>query len=176
MTDRLRRTPVNRFLLFLACTLTVLSSPDIVLGATVYLVRHAEKDSGEDPGLSSAGQTRAEYYSSYFQARGVTRVFSTDFRRTRETAAPLLEAINAEVMIYDHHIEDLAVDFCALDESILVVGHSNTTPQLAAHLSGLVVPAMNDSEYDLGYRVICGDGMEGEVESLDLTQPQSAAF
>ena len=156
----------------LSCLLSIaFFTSEFATGATIYLVRHAEKDSGIDPDLSAAGHLRAAHYADYFRDLGVSRVFSSNFRRTRNTAAPLLELIGAQIEIYHHRIEDLDIDFCESADAILIVGHSNTTPQLAAHLSGMDVPPMDDSEYNVGYKVTCGQGVESQVEALDLSLP-----
>ena len=55
---------------------------------TIYLVRHAEKAKGKDPVLTAQGKQRAENLAQMLQDAGVTRVYSTDYRRTQQTAAP----------------------------------------------------------------------------------------
>ena len=156
----------------LSCLISIaFFTSELATGATIYLVRHAEKQSGDDPDLSPAGQLRAARYADYFRALGVSRVFSSDFRRTRNTAAPLLELIGEQIEIYNNRIEDLDIDFCESADSILIVGHSDTTPQLAARLSETEVLPMDNSEYDVGYKVLCGEGIESKVEALDLAVP-----
>src|SRR2546423_7035829 len=56
----------------------------------VVIVRHAEKaaNGGNDPDLSSAGRARAEALARILKDSGITAIFTTEFKRTQETAAP----------------------------------------------------------------------------------------
>src|SRR5437667_11564086 len=60
----------------------------------VVIVRHAEKaaNGGNDPDLSSAGHARAEALARILKDSGITAIFSTEFKRTEETAAPTATA------------------------------------------------------------------------------------
>ena len=114
-------------------------------GMTVYLVRHAEKQEGKNPSLLAVGEERAQDLAHMFAATGVTHVFSTDYLRTQETAAPLAKLAGVEVLPYDgFKLPDLVDDLRQLPQGsvAVVVGHSNTSPQLysmlgAGHAKGL---------------------------------------
>src|SRR5207249_10611921 len=56
----------------------------------VVIVRHAEKaaNGGNDPDLSSAGRGRAEALARILKDSGITAIFTTELKRTQETAAP----------------------------------------------------------------------------------------
>ena len=127
---------------------------------TVYLVRHAEKTGEtEDPGLAPAGAERAERLAAWARGRDIARVYSSDYRRTRDTATPIAEAIAAPLETYDPRgLEALASRLAERGESALVVGHSNTTPQLAALLCGCEAPPMDESVYDRVYVVRVSSG------------------
>src|SRR4051812_14663267 len=68
---------------------------------TLFLVRHAEKasDGGNDPGLSAAGQQRAQALARMLKDAGIAAIFTTEFKRTQATAAPLAEATHVTAMI-----------------------------------------------------------------------------
>ncbi|GAC1369883.1 MAG: hypothetical protein NVSMB30_08020 [Hymenobacter sp.] len=69
------------------------------LVTTVYLVRHAEKDSTSDPAdptLSAVGQVRAEALRQLLARRRPAGLFTTDTKRTRATLAPLAAATKLE--------------------------------------------------------------------------------
>lgn len=129
----------------------------------VFLVRHAEKahddhHEGRDPDLTGAGRRRAETLAKILAPAGVTRIHSTDYRRTLETARPLAEARGLEVATYD--ARDPAALVRQLRQSPgrhLVVGHSNTTPELVAMLGGEPGPPIQEKcEYDRMYVLVLG--------------------
>ncbi len=130
--------------------------------AVFYVVRHAEKvveEGNSDPGLTDQGHERARHVAHMLAAKGVTRILSSDFRRTRDTARPLAELTGIEVELYDpRDLEGLAGKLKAMTGVIAVIGHSNTTPELAALLSGTAVEPMDESVYDRFYEVRLGGG------------------
>ena len=103
----------------------------------IYLVRHAEKQAGDDPSLTAAGVERAELLAQILGDKGVTNIHSTNLKRTLETAAPLATQTGLEVALYDPSDLDAFADTLEANVGVhLVVGHSNTTPQLATALGG----------------------------------------
>jgi broad specificity phosphatase PhoE len=70
---------------------------------TFILVRHAEKanDGTEDPDLTQEGNTRAEKLSKMFRDTRLVAIYSTNFRRTKYTVAPLAKIHNLEVQEYE---------------------------------------------------------------------------
>lgn len=107
---------------------------------TIYLVRHGETDgpSSGNPDLSDTGRARAERLTKEI-GRRVDAVYSTDFPRTRQTAAPTAEAYGLTVRSYD--VGDLrgVVDRILQQHRnghVLLVGHSNTTPDVLNILTG----------------------------------------
>ena len=60
----------------------------------VFVVRHTEKakDGSKDPDLTEAGRRRAEELASLLGQSGLTHLYSSEFRRTRETVGPLARA------------------------------------------------------------------------------------
>ena len=102
----------------------------------VFLTRHAEKDSdGGDPGLTDVGKDRAQKLADLMSRVGTTHVFSTDTRRTRQTAKPTADATGMSIHIY-HSNSDLVSAINSLPSSsrALVVGHSNTVGPIATEL------------------------------------------
>ncbi|MHC4996538.1 MAG: phosphoglycerate mutase family protein [Planctomycetota bacterium] len=130
--------------------------------AVIFLVRHAEKQIGpEDPALSRGGRKRAEVLARLLQDAGIDSIYSTDFKRTRDTAAPLAMRLGLEVTIYDPaKLGDLAASIKQRGGRCLVVGHSNTTPELVDLLGGEPGAAIDEeSEYDRLYVItIAPDG------------------
>jgi phosphohistidine phosphatase SixA len=126
----------------------------------VFLVRHAEKaDDSGDPPLSPAGRERAEELIHLLGKAGITKVWSTNYQRTRSTAAPVAVHLRLDVTLYD--AADLAEFATILRTSPgrhLVVGHSNTTPKLVRALGGDPGDPIQDWEYDRLYTVVTGPG------------------
>ena len=164
-------------LLFLATSLPgVLEAQD---DTVIFLVRHAERadDAPEDPGmaakpaiaqdprmmaedppLSQAGRARAALLATLLRDANLTHIHSTDYLRTRETARPSAEAVGVEISIYDS--SDLAAfarELLTTPGTHLVVGHSNTTPELVRALGGNPGPSIQSLEYDRLYMVLPGE-------------------
>ena len=127
---------------------------------TVYLVRHAEKDSTTDradPMLSALGQVRAQALRQLLVRRHPVALFTTDTKRTRATLAPLAEAVKLEPQVYDpKEITALAVRIRQeyVGKTVVVVGHSNTLLPLIESLGGTPpVESISDNEYDYLFTV-----------------------
>lgn len=130
---------------------------------TVVVVRHAEKELGtiEDAPLSQAGEQRAEMLSRMFGERDapgrIEVIFATDTRRSQRTAAPLAERLGIEVTTVDaNDVEGLVhrIRNSSRGRRVLVVGHSNTVPEIVSALTGGVrVPAIAESDYSAIYVV-----------------------
>ncbi|UCC24006.1 MAG: histidine phosphatase family protein [Gemmatimonadales bacterium] len=139
--------------------------------SVVYLVRHAERatDDPQDPTLSAAGEARARELARLLADAPLTRVFTTDYRRTVATATPTAEDHGLTLEIYDPRGEGM-VRIAELLRSTpghhLVVGHSNTTPALVEALGGDPVGSIDEMEYDRVYLVTVG--ADGGVASTLL--------
>lgn len=122
---------------------------------TIYLVRHAEKEAGPDPDLTIVGRARADILAQELAGAGLTSVWSTDTKRTVETAKPAAYQAGLPVQIYDPaRLDAFAKQLKALPGNILIIGHSNTTPQLVEALGGKPgAPIVEATEYDRLYVV-----------------------
>lgn len=104
---------------------------------TIFLVRHAEKvDSSRDPELSLQGKARAVRLMELLSETGIDHIYSTDYIRTRDTSKPLAEKLNLFIDSYRPFEEELVETLTQkMDgKQILVVGHSNTIPDLVNQL------------------------------------------
>jgi 2,3-bisphosphoglycerate-dependent phosphoglycerate mutase len=100
---------------------------------TFYLIRHAEKDRsegvGNDPELTEAGHNRAERWAEVFGLEPLDAVYSTDYKRTRQTAEPSAQANALDLQFYDPNtLNTEALIAQHNGQRVLIVGHSNTTP------------------------------------------------
>lgn len=115
----------------------------------VYVVRHAEKGAeGDDPELTEAGSARAAELARMLREVPLTGVASTDWKRTKATAQPTATDHHLDLKLYDPP-DALAATLIEARGTWLVVGHSNTVPQLVAALTGAPVsPDLGHWEYD----------------------------
>jgi len=105
--------------------------------STFILVRHAEKDFGDDPLLTPEGTARAEQLKEMLTRVDLDAVYSTDTKRTLATARPSAEYHGLDIKYYNAlELNLLATKLRSKHrgETVLVVGHSNTTPALASIL------------------------------------------
>lgn len=162
---RARRAPLRRPSLpaiIGALTLLVLiAGSAAVLAAqsdatVVYLVRHAERaeDGTSDPVISLPGWDRSRLLAEMLANAEITNIHTTNFRRTRGTGRPTAEALNLEMESYNpRDLDDFAQKLKQRPGRHLVLGHSNTTPQLVAALGGDPGTPIEEMEYDRLYVV-----------------------
>ena len=139
-------------------------------GYTLYLVRHAEKqaDGSRDPALTETGKKRSEQLAVWFQKKDITEIWSSDYKRTRDTARPLLTRLDLELSIYDPgNLPGLVKELLHKKRTALIVGHSNTTPELARLLCGCFIEDMDESEHD---RLIVVSVTDTETQVKTLQQ------
>jgi len=101
---------------------------------TYYLIRHADKvlTTKKDPDLTTRGIKRSNLWAKVFEDVQFDIVYSTDYKRTRNTAIPTAKQKNLEVKIYEAR-KLFNPNFLkeTKGKTILIVGHSNTIPFLA---------------------------------------------
>ncbi|HVG30981.1 MAG TPA: phosphoglycerate mutase family protein [Pyrinomonadaceae bacterium] len=142
-------------LLLIACG--VLSCDRARTGSTVVLiVRHAEKASdAEDSPLTEAGARRAQALVRAANEAGVSAIYSTQFKRNRDTAQPLAERLGVGVTEAPVELQNpgdygrrLAVDILGKrrGQTALVVGHANTVASIVEGLTGRAA-SLGDIQY-----------------------------
>ncbi|MFL6658201.1 MAG: SixA phosphatase family protein [Massilia sp.] len=144
--------------------------PTLVQAAVniIYVSRHAEKAAeGKDPVLTTQGQARAAHLAHLLRNTGITQVFSTDTMRTRQTAMVTAAQAGLQVQLYDAGKPALVIEkIKAATAPVLLIGHSNTVPELVKLLGGTATP-MGDDEFDRLYQVIIA--ADGSVTTVLLT-------
>ncbi|MGB4725110.1 MAG: phosphoglycerate mutase family protein [Sediminibacterium sp.] len=124
---------------------------------TVWIVRHAEKDTAyvnrQDPDLTATGQQRAIDLDAYLQKENIIKVFSTDTKRTKQTA----KHVKAPLEIYNpKNLTGLleVLNQQVKGKSVLIVGHSNTVLETIEALGGKrPVPLLTDDDYDYIFKI-----------------------
>ena len=117
-------------LLFASCT--GIENDDAI--TTYYFIRHAEKDTSdtknEDPELTEEGKKRAEKWAETFREINFDLIYSSDYKRTVNTATPIAESQDKEIRYFNTrklNDEDFQED--TRGKTVLVVGHSNLNPE-----------------------------------------------
>ena len=118
----------------------------------VFLVRHAEKvDESDDPLLSAAGKARARALARHLRTAGVKAIYVTQYKRTGLTAAPLAAATGLKPIVVHSDARQELVDRIRKDnpnDVVLVVGHSDTVPELLRLLGHPEPVTIAHAEYD----------------------------
>jgi broad specificity phosphatase PhoE len=124
----------------------------------VFVVRHAERADtapgtpptmSADPDLSEAGRARAASLAAMLKDANISAIYATEFKRTQQTAAPLAKALGLTVTTLPaSDTKALIEQVRAAKGHVLVVGHSNTVPDVVKAL-GIATPVtVGDTEFD----------------------------
>lgn len=121
------------FTLFAVCAIQFSFSQNTT---TYYLIRHADKvltnKNDRDPNLNERGKKRAQIWASVFKHIDFDLIYSSNYKRTIQTATPTAELKNLKINIYNpRKLFDEDFQKATAGKTVLVVGHSNSTPTLA---------------------------------------------
>jgi phosphohistidine phosphatase SixA len=145
---------MKRFIALLLLSVLFISAA--AAQSTIFLVRHAEKASAEnDPDLSAAGRDRAESLATALKDSGVSTIFVTEFKRTQQTAAPLAKLLHLDPAIVPaKDSAALLAKLRGLTGNALIVGHSNTIPDVIKSLGVTTPITIEENDYDNLFVVI----------------------
>ncbi|HEX8183124.1 MAG TPA: phosphoglycerate mutase family protein, partial [Blastocatellia bacterium] len=131
---------------------------------TVFLVRHAEKATTppEDPPLTEAGNIRAQQLARILEQAGIKAIYTSQFLRTKQTAEPLAKSLGITPALIpvkmspsnprevsEQSIRDITDKiFERAGEAALVVGHSNTVPEVIKMLGADQSVTIDEKEFD----------------------------
>jgi len=150
---------MKHFILISVICMTQLSLSGQIINTnsktTIYLVRHGEKEKGDDPLLTDAGNQRSGDLMRVLKNKKIQHIYVTQYRRTQMTADSLRIQFGIDTVHYladttgtdllekikEHH------DF---GKSILVIGHSNTLGFIIKKLGipEKSIPEIADNEFD----------------------------
>jgi 2,3-bisphosphoglycerate-dependent phosphoglycerate mutase len=157
-------------LLVIALLTVCLSVTIVAQKKTIILVRHAEKvDASQDPELSTEGKQRAERLAKVIKKYKPGAIYSTDYKRTRDTVAPMAARRDLKIQSYDPKKPEVVIDAMMKSKTkrFLVVGHSNTIPGLANLLGKKeLFKNLDDSEYGAIWIVRIKDGATVKTEVI----------
>ncbi len=103
-----------------------------------FVMRHLHTPEGErDPDLTNEGQRQAALLADRLAPERPVAIYVSDYRRTRQTAAPLAARLGLTPIVYDPaDTPGLVARVRAGPKPVLIVGHSNTVPEIIAQLGG----------------------------------------
>ncbi len=147
-----------------------IGSSAVAQDKTIILVRHAEKaDSSRDPELSAEGKQRAERLAKVIKKYKPGAIYSTDFKRTRDTVAPIAARRKLQIQTYDPGKPNDLIDAITKSKTkrFLIAGHSNTVPGLA-NLVGKkeLFKNLDDAEYGAIWIVRIKNGQVRKTEVI----------
>lgn len=151
----------------LVLLLTLFSNAIMAADTMVIVVRHAEKstDDPKDPGLSEQGQARANKLAELLKDAHVSAAYVTQYKRTRLTALPTATRNGFQVEVRNATRENANTYTAELlkeiqkkhkGKTVLIVGHSNTVPEVVKHMTGIDVAPIGEDEFDRVYVVTLG--------------------
>ena len=131
---------------------------------SVFLIRHAEREQEpkQDPPLSKEGIARSQALARLLGSAGIKAILTSQYTRTKQTAEPLATKLGLTVTPFTLKINpsnprQIAAESTAEvtnkilergGESVLVIGHSNSIPDVIKMLGGDVVPAIDERKFD----------------------------
>jgi phosphohistidine phosphatase SixA len=131
---------------------------------TVFLVRHAEREDEprQDPPLKKEGVLRSQELARLLGDAGVKTIVTSQFTRTKQTAEPLASKTGVAVtsitlksnpgnprQIAEESTAEVVNKILErAGESVLVIGHSNSVPDVIKMLGGDVVPTIDEKKFD----------------------------
>jgi phosphohistidine phosphatase SixA len=161
---KLRNLTVIALLILPALFLQTAVAQEDFKPTTVYLVRHAEKEDEprQDPPLRKEGVTRSQELARLLGAAGIKAIYTSQFARTKLTAEPLAGKLgltvtsislksnptNPRLIAEESTAEIVNKILGRAGESALVVGHSNSVPDVIKMLGADVVPTIDERKFD----------------------------
>ena len=145
---------------------------------TIIIVRHAEKMSeAADAELSPAGLKRAQCLAETLKDAGVGAIYTSEVKRTQQTAEPLAKARSLQPNAIPARDEAKLVESVLKDtgQRVLIVGHSNLIPDIVKRLGAGEVPPMGATEYDRMILVMTTDGRAQPAVTLRYCDALPAA-
>jgi 2,3-bisphosphoglycerate-dependent phosphoglycerate mutase len=126
--------------IFLVLLLAALACSQPRLPTTFILLRHAEKanDGTDDPDLKPEGVDRAERLKELLRYEHIDGIYSTEFKRTRQTVEQLAVEKKLDVQLYEPFKDDQIENILEKHEggTVVICGHTNNIPWTANTLIG----------------------------------------
>ena len=161
------------FIVLISCNSNI-KKEETAATTTYYLIRHSEKirtdTSNKNPSLNEIGLKRAEKWAEYFKNIHLDAVYSTNYNRTMQTSKPTAESKKLAIINYNpKNMYDSVFQKNSEGKTVLVVGHSNTTPAFANKILGeKKYKDIDDKDnFSLFIITITKKGKTSKVEKVD---------
>jgi len=133
-----------------ACMASRAPAPD----PAFYVMRHLHKDAGPDPALTPQGWRCSQRLGEELADAGIRAVYVTVTQRALETGVHVAERADTVPTPYDaRDIAGLVARVRATPGSVLIVGHSNTVPDIVEALGGTRPGDLGEGSYGEVWRV-----------------------
>lgn len=143
---------------------------------TIILIRHGERNAptsaNPDPHLNTAGKARAKKLIHVLGQSGIRAIYRSHFARSRETAQPLAGNLGLSPIVLDEPLQiksDILSNHAG--QTVLVIGHSDTVPDLINRFGAGSVPVIDDSEFDNLFVVKVFNQQRASVTRLKYGNP-----
>jgi len=160
----MKTTTLTLMLLAVAVFCQPVMAQDEFKPITVYLIRHAEREDEpkQDPPLRKEGVARSQALARLLSNAGIKAIFTSQYTRTKQTAEPLATKLGLTVTPFTlkpnpSNPRQIAEESTAevtnkilehAGQSVLVIGHSNSIPDVIKMLGGDVVPTIDEKKFD----------------------------
>ncbi len=149
------------------------TTPQANYHATYYLIRHAEKvrtdPNDQDPSLDIKGMLRSKRWAAYFEPIKIDQIYITKYIRTKQTVSLIAQQKQVSPIRYEPNTI-YSEEFLKQTngKTVLIVGHSNTIPQLVNKLIGEEkFKDMDDSDNSTLFKVTINDA-DKKVETITV--------
>lgn len=131
---------------------------------TVFLIRHAERadEPRQDPPLTEKGTARSQDLARLLSAAGIKAIYTSQYARTKLTAEPLAKQLgitptalslklnpsNPRQIAEESTKETVDKILSHGGGSVLVVGHSNSIPDVIKMLGADAAPTIDEKKFD----------------------------
>jgi broad specificity phosphatase PhoE len=148
-----------------------------------FVVRHGEKhmtgdkEKDRDAPLSPAGEERAAALAATLADAGIDAIYSSPYQRTQGTAKALAEKLKLEILSYSVAEKDAQATIAArvmreaCGREVLIVGHSNTVPDLLRAFGVADAAEIGDEQYDNLFLLHWRRGAPAELTRLHYGRP-----
>lgn len=148
---------IKKYILTFFSFLSCLFGSSESQGATLIIVRHAERSDGVGPNvlLTKDGENRAAKLAEILKDSGINHIITTEMKRTQQTAEPSAKRLGIQPIIISAYQTKALVEQLKTfktSDKVLVVGHNNTVPMMIRELGGPDI-SIDDSEYSFMFIV-----------------------